>query len=125
MEFYGQITYSELSTFAEGGVVRLHPENGFRQIPDHERISMLYDYEGIYINDTLVGYVGWDPDAKYCPEMYIHPVARNRGIASRFFEERGVRKLVVSKSNHDAMRLYRRLGFSISESTDIVHYMTL
>jgi len=125
MEIYGQITYSELSTFTDGGLVMRHPDDGHRIIPDEEKICMSYEYEGIYIKDVLVGYVGYDPETKYCPEMFIHPSARGKGICTRFFNDRDVRKLIVSKSNHDAMRLYKRLGFAISESTDIMHYMTL
>lgn len=67
--------------------------------------------EGIYFDGTLVGFARWDRRNNHLSNLYVSPEYRGHGIAREFIQSRNVSSLYVMPHNHDAKRLYTKLGF--------------
>lgn len=91
---------------------------------DHDVRRLTFDIfkmaevtEGLYIGEELVGFALWDQHNGHLRNLYVSPVARGRGVASKFLTERPLRSLQVMPSNNSAIDLYTKHGF---EMTDVV-----
>ncbi|QVD49380.1 hypothetical protein LUCX_310 [Xanthomonas phage vB_XciM_LucasX] len=67
--------------------------------------------EGLYLNDTLVGFARWQMKNGHLSNLYIMPEARGHGIARKYLMERPFRSLYVIPHNDPAKRLYAACGF--------------
>ena len=70
--------------------------------------------EGFYLDDVLVGFGRWNSLTRHLDNVYVTENARGHGIASKFITERAIRTLYVIPHNHEAKKLYTRLGFKSS-----------
>lgn len=96
------------------------------ECPDRLKIIMITDDESVigYAIIQLAWSNEWGGLIANIDEMYIMQKARSQGIASKFIE--GLTDLIpditrvtleVTPSNDRAIKLYKRLGFSIAENS--------
>lgn len=83
--------------------------------------SHISEYTCIFCNGEKAGYFRFVPcgEGMELDDLYIFPLFRNRGIGTRVIRQCIARgepiTLYVFTQNTGALRLYRRLGFQISE----------
>jgi ribosomal protein S18 acetylase RimI-like enzyme len=93
------------------------------------------DYAGVFDGDRLVAMAGERmrlPGHTEISAVCTHPDARGRGLATaltrhvaRAILDRGETPILhVRRDNHDAIRVYERLGFTVRRGIDFVLYRT-
>jgi ribosomal protein S18 acetylase RimI-like enzyme len=93
------------------------------------------DYAGVFDGERLVAMAGERmrlPGHTEISAVCTHPHARNRGLATaltrhvaRAILDRGETAILhVRRDNHDAIRVYERLGFTVRRQIDFVLYRT-
>lgn len=89
----------------------------------------LKDYFNIIIDDKIIGSVCTKDleNAKLLDEIYLEKEFRNKGIGTDIIriiiENNKNVYLWVYKANVQAVLLYKRLGFTIEEETELRYYM--
>lgn len=89
----------------------------------------LKDYFNIIIDDKIIGSVCRKEleNAKLLDEIYLEKEFRNKRIGTKIIkkviEENDNIYLWVYKKNKKAVLLYKRLGFTIEEETELRYYM--
>ena len=89
----------------------------------------LKDYFDIIIDDKIIGSVCTKDleNAKLLDEIYLEKEFRNKGIGTDIIriiiENNKNVYLWVYKANVQAVLLYKRLGFTIEEETELRYYM--
>lgn len=86
-------------------------------------------YNLVVVNENNVGCVLVRPykDGYLLDEIYLESAYRNQGIGTSIIldilKQYAVVYLWVYKKNHKAIRLYKRLGFEVSEETETRYLM--
>jgi ribosomal protein S18 acetylase RimI-like enzyme len=91
------------------------------------------DYAGVFDGERLVAMAGERmrlPGHTEISAVCTHPEARNRGLATALTRhvagailDRGETPILhVRRDNHDAIRVYERLGFTVRRQIDFVLY---
>jgi predicted GNAT family acetyltransferase len=99
------------------------------------RTIQMGDYAGVYDGERLVAMAGERmrlPGHTEISAVCTHPDARGRGLATaltrhvaRAILDRGETPILhVRRDNHDAIRVYERLGFTLRRHIDFVFYRT-
>ena len=91
--------------------------------------EMFKDYYNIIIDDKIIGSICIKDleNAKLLDEIYLEKEFRNKGIGTdiirKIIENNESVYLWVYKKNKKAVLLYKRLGFTIEEKTNLRYYM--
>ncbi len=67
--------------------------------------------EGLCLDGELVGFARWDIRTRHLSNLYVTPSARGHGVGRKFIQDRQIDSLYVMPHNHEAKKLYSRLGF--------------
>jgi predicted GNAT family acetyltransferase len=97
------------------------------------RTIELGDYAGVFDGERLVAMAGERmrlPGFTEISAVCTHPDARGRGLGTalthyvaRAILDRGETPILhVRRDNHDAIRVYQRLGFTVTRAIDFVWY---
>ena len=71
--------------------------------------------------EDMIAYIAWCDDTVIALE--VNKKYRHRGIASALLNYSGVTKLTVSKKNINAISLYKKLGFVITDENSRIYFM--
>jgi predicted GNAT family acetyltransferase len=99
--------------------------------PFRPRTIELGDYYGVFADGRLIAMAGerlQTPDFTEISAVCTHPAARGRGLAgsltrhvARGILDRGQRPILhVAEHNHNAKRVYERLGFVVRRRLEFV-----
>lgn len=70
--------------------------------------------EGLYVDETLMGFANWTPTTGHLNNLYVSPLVRGLGLARQFMMERPLKSLYVMPRNEKAIGFYQSVGFEFS-----------
>lgn len=88
----------------------------------------LKDYKIILVNNNVIGCVLVEKykDGFLLDEIYLESIYRSKGIGTKILTEilkNNIVYLWVYKNNTQAIKLYKKLGFQIKETTETRYFM--
>lgn len=84
-------------------------------IPEFFVLTTTYGY---YVEQSIVAIIVIpDYDKEVCMRLYVSPTYRNSGIGTYLLNHFNIKRLSVLRDNLNALRLYNKRGFKVTQVT--------